>query len=232
MSIRIFRRSGSMEGVHHCRARWPGRRRSVAKPDDIGKPGQRTPAGRRPSGGACFPAPCRDIVGKTGGFFGSTPAGAVLESRLSCSSIRLPVDCLTARSGALACGHRNGSGSMRIPAEVIPPVANLNKEIEGERKTEPVGGAAGLPDEVSASPDGQAPPFAERGKRRQAATVAGRSPAAGTAAAGRSTTGRAPFGKPAGPARHAHAARPSASLRGSAHQYQGLSAAPSFRWYP
>jgi len=59
---------------------------------------------------------------------------------------------------------------MRIPAEVIPPVANLNKEIEGERKTEPVGGAAGLPDEVSASPDGQAPPFAERGKRRQAAT--------------------------------------------------------------
>lgn len=59
---------------------------------------------------------------------------------------------------------------MRIPAEVIPPVANLNKEIVGERKTEPVGGAAGLPDEVSASPDGQAPPFAERGKRRQAAT--------------------------------------------------------------
>ncbi len=60
---------------------------------------------------------------------------------------------------------------MRIPAEVIPPVANRSKEIEGERKTEPVGGAAGLPDEVSASPHGQPPPLAERGKRRQAATA-------------------------------------------------------------
>jgi hypothetical protein len=61
---------------------------------------------------------------------------------------------------------------MRIPAEVIPPVAILSKEIEGERKAEPVGNAAGLPDEVSASPQGQAPPFAERGKRRQATSPA------------------------------------------------------------
>lgn len=60
---------------------------------------------------------------------------------------------------------------MRIPAEVIPPVANLGKEIEGERKIEPVGSAAGLPEEVSASPHGQAPPFAERGKRRQTAAT-------------------------------------------------------------
>ncbi|MCM8613645.1 hypothetical protein [Accumulibacter sp.] len=40
---------------------------------------------------------------------------------------------------------------MRIPAEIIPPVGNPNKEPDGARKPEPVGVAAGLANDLSAS---------------------------------------------------------------------------------
>ena len=41
---------------------------------------------------------------------------------------------------------------MRIPAEIIPPVGNLNKALDGAKKPEPVGDAAGLANDLSASP--------------------------------------------------------------------------------
>lgn len=41
---------------------------------------------------------------------------------------------------------------MRIPAEIIPPVGNPNKEADAARKPEPVGVAAGLANDLSASP--------------------------------------------------------------------------------
>lgn len=41
---------------------------------------------------------------------------------------------------------------MRIPAEIIPLVGNLNKEVDNAKKPEPVGGAAGLASDLSASP--------------------------------------------------------------------------------
>jgi hypothetical protein len=52
---------------------------------------------------------------------------------------------------------------MRIPAEVIPPVGNLNKEANNATKPGPVGGAGGLANDLSASPqNGQ--PLAGRGQ--------------------------------------------------------------------
>jgi hypothetical protein len=51
---------------------------------------------------------------------------------------------------------------MRIPAEVIPPLAGPSKAFDVERRTEPVGGSARLADDVAASPQGQPPPFRAR----------------------------------------------------------------------
>ncbi len=62
---------------------------------------------------------------------------------------------------------------MRIPAEIVPPVGNLNREVAGDRKTEPVGSAAGLADELAASAQGQQPaPFNEREAHRHPAPAA------------------------------------------------------------
>ncbi len=58
---------------------------------------------------------------------------------------------------------------MRIPAEAIPPVANLGKELEGNRKAEPVGSSARLANELSTAPHDQAPPSAKQEQRRQPA---------------------------------------------------------------
>lgn len=40
---------------------------------------------------------------------------------------------------------------MRIPPEAIPPVANVGKEAEGERKVEPVAGVSRIPDNFAAT---------------------------------------------------------------------------------
>ncbi len=58
---------------------------------------------------------------------------------------------------------------MRIPAEAIPPLANLGKELESKHKAEPVGSSARLANELSAAPHDQAPPSAEREQRGQPA---------------------------------------------------------------
>lgn len=46
---------------------------------------------------------------------------------------------------------------MRIPAEIIPPAGNLNKEVDNAKKPEPVGVAAGLANDLSASPQNDQP---------------------------------------------------------------------------
>ena len=67
---------------------------------------------------------------------------------------------------------------MRIPAEAIPPVANLSRELlESDRKAEPVGAAARLADGLSASPQGQPPPFGEHELRPPPAAAATPAPA-------------------------------------------------------
>ncbi len=55
---------------------------------------------------------------------------------------------------------------MRIPAEAIPPVSTLSKELEGDRKAEPVGSSARLESELSASPQDETRPFAKPEQRR------------------------------------------------------------------
>ncbi len=56
---------------------------------------------------------------------------------------------------------------MRIPAEAIPPVANLGKEFASNRKAEPVGSPARLANELSAAPQDQALPSAAQEQRGQ-----------------------------------------------------------------
>jgi len=56
---------------------------------------------------------------------------------------------------------------MRIPAEAIPPAANLSKDLENTRKAEPVARTARLANEISASPQEPAQFFAGREQRRQ-----------------------------------------------------------------
>lgn len=51
---------------------------------------------------------------------------------------------------------------MKIPAEMIPPVPNLGREIDDERKTEPVANLAGLASGLSASPQGRPLPTQQR----------------------------------------------------------------------
>jgi hypothetical protein len=51
---------------------------------------------------------------------------------------------------------------MKIPAETIPPVPNLGREISDERKTEPVSNLAGLASGLSASPQGRPLPTQPR----------------------------------------------------------------------
>ncbi|MEF8697844.1 MAG: hypothetical protein V5B32_10320 [Candidatus Accumulibacter sp. UW26] len=58
---------------------------------------------------------------------------------------------------------------MRIPAEVIPPLAGPIREPDVERRAEPVGSSARLADDVTASPQGQPPPFRAREARPQLA---------------------------------------------------------------
>lgn len=48
---------------------------------------------------------------------------------------------------------------MRIPPEAIPPVANVGKEIEGERKVEPVAGVTRIPGDFAATLHEQAGPL-------------------------------------------------------------------------
>jgi hypothetical protein len=56
---------------------------------------------------------------------------------------------------------------MKIPTEAMPPLGNVSKEFEGERKAEPVGNAARLANELSTSLRGQSPPFGEQQTRAQ-----------------------------------------------------------------
>lgn len=51
---------------------------------------------------------------------------------------------------------------MRIPSEAIPPVGNLSKEPEGERKAAPVGNSTRLANELAASPQDRPLPFGEK----------------------------------------------------------------------
>jgi len=44
---------------------------------------------------------------------------------------------------------------MRIPAEAIPPVTNLNKDLDVGRKAEPVGASGRVGNELSASAQGE-----------------------------------------------------------------------------
>ncbi len=68
---------------------------------------------------------------------------------------------------------------MRIPAEIIPPAGNLSKPLDGAKKPEPVGSAAGLANDLSASPQN------DRAR-------AGREPAAPRRADAAATTTAAP----------------------------------------
>ena len=61
---------------------------------------------------------------------------------------------------------------MKIPTDVMPPLGNVSKELEGDRKAEPVGNAARLANELSTSLRGQAPPFGEQQARAQSPTAA------------------------------------------------------------
>jgi len=60
---------------------------------------------------------------------------------------------------------------MKIPTDVMPPLGNVSKELEGDRKAEPVGNAARLANELSTSLRGQAPPFGEQQARAQSPTA-------------------------------------------------------------
>ncbi len=51
---------------------------------------------------------------------------------------------------------------MKIPAEVIPPVPNLGRGLDDERKTEPVANLGGLANGLSASPQGRSLPMRQR----------------------------------------------------------------------
>jgi hypothetical protein len=54
---------------------------------------------------------------------------------------------------------------MKIPADAVPPLGNVSRELEGDRKAEPVGNAARLANELSTSLRGQPPPFGEQQAR-------------------------------------------------------------------
>ena len=61
---------------------------------------------------------------------------------------------------------------MRIPPEAIPPVANVGKEIEGERKVEPVAGVTRIPGDFAATLHEQAGPLPP-GERKVPAQLPG-----------------------------------------------------------
>jgi len=60
---------------------------------------------------------------------------------------------------------------MRIPAEVIPLVGHLGKDLAVDRKAEPVGAYGGLAKELPSSPRGEAAQEDEQ-RRRQPPAVA------------------------------------------------------------
>mgnify|MGYP000858798271 FL=1 len=64
---------------------------------------------------------------------------------------------------------------MKIPAEAIPPIANVGREIEGDKRVEPVNSLARLASDVLASPQEETPSSAPGATYR---------PRAATAAAG------------------------------------------------
>ncbi|SBT09806.1 conserved hypothetical protein [Candidatus Accumulibacter aalborgensis] len=79
---------------------------------------------------------------------------------------------------------------MRIPAEAIPPVANLSSELlDSDRKTAPVGAAARLADGLSGTPQGRPPPFGENELRPPPAAPATAPPEQENASPGTPTAG-------------------------------------------
>ncbi|MBL8373684.1 hypothetical protein [Accumulibacter sp.] len=54
---------------------------------------------------------------------------------------------------------------MKIPTDAMPPLRNVSRELEEDRKAEPVGNAARLANELSTSSRRQPPPFGEQQAR-------------------------------------------------------------------
>jgi hypothetical protein len=54
---------------------------------------------------------------------------------------------------------------MKIPTDAMPPLRNVSRELEEDRKAEPVGNAARLANELSTSLRRQPPPFGEQQAR-------------------------------------------------------------------